>query len=130
RLGALVHGVVAHHSCDAQAVGLEDAGAAFRLSLAVALQVAPLAHRFLVAPELQRDELPLGGDALEALERDEALGALEVRLERADQIHVLGEPAFGRREFEDHRDHWIPPWRMIRCADAPPPRTPPPGFAV
>src|SRR6185503_20668794 len=115
RLGALVHGVVAQHRCDAQAVRIEDPGAAFCLRLAVALEVAPLAHRLLVAPELERHELPPGGDALEALERDEAVGLFEVGLERAHQVHVLGEPAFGRREFEDHRDHWLPPCRMIRC---------------
>src|SRR5689334_15532172 len=95
RLRALVHRVVAPHFGDAQAVGLEDAGAALLLRLAVLLQRAPFAHAFVVTPELQRDELALVGDALKALERDEALGFGEVLAQRVDERHVIGEAAFG-----------------------------------
>src|SRR5688572_4601727 len=78
RLRALIHGVVADHAGDAQAVGGDDSGAALLLRLTVLLQRPPLAHAFIVLPELQREELALRGDAFESLERDESLGLVQL----------------------------------------------------
>ena len=63
------------------------------------------AHALLVAPELQRDELARRGDALEALERNEALGLVQFGLQLADQRHVIREASRGGGEFEDDGDH-------------------------
>ena len=104
-LSALVHRVVAQHLRDPQPVGLEDAAAAFLLGFAVLLQVAPLAHRLLVPPEGERYELALRGDALEALDGDEAIGIAYVVGEPIGERLVVGKASLDGREFEDHGDH-------------------------
>src|SRR5579862_1729822 len=77
-LGALVHAVVAQHLGDAQAVVAKHAVAAGLLGRAVMLDVAPRRHRRLVAPEGKRQELGLVHEALEPLDADEAVDALQL----------------------------------------------------
>src|SRR5689334_1701903 len=105
RLRALIHRVVAPHLGDAQPVGLEDATAALLLRLAVLLHVAPVAHRLLVTPERERDELALVADALEALDRDEAVEVAHIVCESLGERLVVGEASLVGREFEDDSDH-------------------------
>jgi hypothetical protein len=62
-------------------------------------------HRLLVAPVLEREELALVGDALEALELDEAIGLRQVLAQRIDDAHVVREAAFVGSELENHGDH-------------------------
>src|SRR5215510_6445786 len=63
RFPALLHSIVAQHARHAQAVVGENASAAFRLRRAVALEIAPALDRLLVAPERERQELGLVGEA-------------------------------------------------------------------
>src|SRR6267154_2481755 len=67
-LGSVGHAVVAHDVCDAEAVIGEHARAPARLSLAVAREVAPAAHRVFIAPKRQRQDLVLVRKAREALQ--------------------------------------------------------------
>src|SRR5690349_18205633 len=81
RLVPLVHAVVAQHGGDAQPVVAQDAAAARRLSLAMMFLVAPGLYRRLVAPEREREQLGVVGQALESLDADEAVDPLERRLQ-------------------------------------------------
>src|SRR6185312_16728169 len=78
RLVPFGHAVVAHHGGDAQAIIAEHALAAGLLGLAVVLDVAPGLHRRLVAPEGERQDLAVVGQALEALDGNEAVDLLEL----------------------------------------------------
>src|SRR6185369_10117102 len=109
RLAPFVHRVVAQHAGDAQAVGREDARAPLLLRFAMLLHVAPLAHALFVFPELQRHELARRGDALESLQRKETFRLVELGLELGHELHVVGKAPLAEREFEDDRDHALPP---------------------
>src|SRR6185503_3741805 len=74
---------------------------------AVLLHVAPLAHRLLVAPEGERDEAPRRRDALEALDRDEAVEAPDDVVQAGGEVEVF-LLAPGGRELEDDGDHFFP----------------------
>jgi hypothetical protein len=78
---------------------------AARLRQAMPVLLAPPPHRFRVAPEGQRQELALGGEALEPLDRDEAVDALELGPERAGDVEIVLRPARLRLHFEDHGIH-------------------------
>src|SRR3990172_8409523 len=105
RLRSPVPGVVAHHLGDAQPVIGKNAGAAFRLRLAVLLQVAPAAHRLLVAPERERDEFRRVVQALEALDGKKAVEAGELLAELGGDREVLVLAPRRGGELENHCDH-------------------------
>src|SRR3954469_21592354 len=76
RLGAVVRPVVAHDLGDAEPVVGEHPRLADRLRPAVVELAAPGRNRGVVSPELQRQELAFLVEALEALDRDEAVDLL------------------------------------------------------
>lgn len=78
RLHPFVHAVVAHDRGDAQAVMGENAGTPSPLRRPVGGIRAPGAHRLLVAPEREQEQFAGLGEALEPLDRNEPVDALEV----------------------------------------------------
>src|SRR5687768_7994264 len=108
RLVAFLHAVVPDDVAYPQPVGAENATAPLALRLAVLLQVAPVAHRILVAPERERDEALRVRDALEALDRDEAVELAHLLAQSFGERLVVGETALGRGELEDDRNHAFP----------------------
>src|SRR5687767_2465347 len=107
RLVTLLHAVVPDDVAYPQPVGAENATAPLALRLAVLLQVAPVAHRILVAPERERDEALRVRDALEALDRDEAVELAHLFAQSLGQRLVVGKAAFSRGEFEDDCNHVV-----------------------
>src|SRR4029450_1270200 len=105
RLGALGHAVIAHDAGDAQAIVAEHALAAALLGGAVAFDVAPCRNRRLVAPEGERQKLGLVGQALEALDADKAVDALQFGPERGRDVEIGLLMPVPRPYFEDDSDH-------------------------
>ena len=96
-LEARVEAVVAHDGGDPQAVVAEDAAPPRRLGAAMGRQVAPLPDRLLVAEEGERQELARLAQALEALDRDKSVDALQVGAQGRRQVEVvLGRPSAGQ----------------------------------
>src|SRR5690349_9601034 len=79
RLLAIVEPVVPDDLRDANPILLEDRAVSGALHLAMLFEIAPLAHRFLVAPERQRQDFSRRRQALEALARHEAVDVREQR---------------------------------------------------
>src|ERR1700720_2304594 len=73
RLGAVLEPVIAHDGRDPQAIVFEDAATAGALGIPMLLVAAPPHHRLFVTPERQGQDLPFLRQALEALDRDEAV---------------------------------------------------------
>jgi hypothetical protein len=90
RLVAALKAVVAHDGGDAQAVIGEHALAAMRLRRAVMRELAPGADRLVVAPEGKREQLARLLQALEALDRDEAVDGGEVLAQARGDVEILG----------------------------------------
>src|SRR5688500_20361339 len=88
-LRSFVHSIITHHARDAQAIVREDAGAAFGLRGAMLWHVAPLGDSLLVAPEGEGEDLALLGQALEALDRDEAVDLLELGLQSGGEVEIV-----------------------------------------
>src|SRR5262245_58582037 len=84
-----LHPVVAQYARDAQAVVGENAVAAFRLRGAMLLQVTPLLDRFFIPPEGEGKELAFLGQALEALDRDEAVDLLQMRTQCGGDTEIV-----------------------------------------
>ena len=80
------------------------------------LELAPAAHRFLVAPERQGQDLAGLREALEALDRDEAVDLREQRPQPRGGVEIgvlaIG-PGLG---LEDHRDHGSTLSRKVRSS--------------
>src|SRR5262249_35051172 len=95
RLRPIIQAVIAQHLGDAQPVAGKDATATQALRLAVLLRVAPRFYRLLVAPEGERQHPPGIREALEALDRDEAVDGLEQRLELRRLAEIGVAPALG-----------------------------------
>src|SRR5258706_11237719 len=88
RFGAGEHAIIALHLGDADAVVGEDLVAAMRLRNMMLGLPAPRDHRRLIAPERQRDVFPLGGQAAEALDRNETIDGLEKRTQAGGDIEI------------------------------------------
>src|SRR4051812_43469727 len=73
------------------------------------LLIAPALHGILVAPERQRQQLARVGDALETLDRDEAVDRLELRPQRCGNGQVVVLAAGRGPHLEDHRNHLVLP---------------------
>src|SRR5438477_3950889 len=104
-LAPLAHAVVAHHGGDAQPVVAKHAAAARLLRGAVLNLIAPAGDSRLVAPERQRQHLVGIGDALEALDRDEAVDLLQLGAQAGGVVEIALAPAVGWPHFEDDGDH-------------------------
>ena len=59
----------------------------------------------LVAPERYREDLALGGEAGEALDRDEPVDPLQGRPQRRGQIQIILLPARPGHHLEDYDEH-------------------------
>src|SRR5690606_5826970 len=90
---------------DPQPVVREDAAAPGALRLPVLLRVAPGLHRLLVAPEGQRKDPARVRQALEELDRDEAVDAIEQRPKVGGDAEIGVAAALRRLDLEDDRDH-------------------------
>src|SRR2546430_15975617 len=89
RLRPVVHAIVTDHPGNAQPIIPEDFRAALALGLAVLRNIAPRGNRGLVAEERQRQDLAFFGQALEPLDRDEAIDGLEDRPQFGGEIEIL-----------------------------------------
>src|SRR6516225_3330567 len=108
-LPPLGHPVVADDPGDAEPIVLEYATASSLLCSAMANVIAPPRHGFCVAPKLQRQQLAGIGQALESLDRDEALDLFQLRAQPSRMVEIGFAFAIGRPYLEDHRDHRVPP---------------------
>src|SRR5262245_17993533 len=105
RLPAIVESVISDHLSNPNAVFLENRATARALHLAMLLEIAPLTHRLLVAPERERQDFSRRRQALEALDRQEAVDLREQRtqsrgcVEISVLLRVLGDA------LEDHCNH-------------------------
>src|SRR5687768_8261905 len=88
RLPTVVKTVVSQHLRDAQPVVGKDTGAAFVLPCAMQRVVAPAPNRLLVAPEAQRQVAAALRQALEALDRDEAVDPGKLLSQRRGDLEV------------------------------------------
>src|SRR5262249_56334714 len=95
--------------------------------------VAPGPHRVLVAPERQGQQLARIGQALEPLDRDEAIDVREVGAQGGGQPEIIVFAPFGGPDLENDGDHSHPPpraaWRDRPSTGSqrrPPPDPPPP----
>lgn len=104
-LVALGHAVVAADLGDPEAVVGEDLAAAPGLRKAMLGEVPPGLDGGLVAPEGERDELAGLADALEALDRDEAVDPFQERPELGGDLEIGGPVLGPGPELEDHGDH-------------------------
>src|SRR5688572_19483132 len=114
RLRSLIQPVIPHHAGDAQAIIAEDAAAALGLRGAVLGDIAPARDRVLVAPEGEGEDLALVAQALEPLDRDEAVDLLELGLQRGGQVEIVAAVIGVGPDFENDGDHAAPPNRGIR----------------
>ena len=73
----------------------------------VRLQFAPATYARLVAPERQRQQLARLREALEALDRDEAVDRVELLAQAGGQLEVRVGVPFARHDFEDDGDHAV-----------------------
>ena len=110
RLGTLGHAVVAHDAGDAQAIVAEHALAAALLRRTVVLDVAPRRDRRFVAPERERQELGVVGQALEPLDAEEPVDVLQLGLQLGGDVEIGLLVAVGRPDFEDDGDHGFSPF--------------------
>lgn len=79
RFCTISHSVVADNLGDAQAVVPEYATPARSLGCSVSGRVAPLGNRGFITPEGERQELTWFRQALEPLDREKAIDAIELR---------------------------------------------------
>src|SRR5260221_14465986 len=100
RFGAGEHAIIALHLGDADAVVGEDLVAAMRLRNMMLGLPAPRDHRRLIAPERQRDVFPLGGQAAEALDRNETIDGLENRTQAGGELPIGLQAAGLGRPFQ------------------------------
>src|SRR5690606_16271751 len=105
RLGTIFETIVAQHTGDAQPIVAEDTGAALDLGRAVPRLVAPGLHRRLVTPERQRQQLARLDEALESLDRHEAVDFLQIGLQRRGEVEIVLPLTRSRPDLEDHGDH-------------------------
>src|SRR5882672_4154060 len=103
--GPVGHAVIAHDARYAEAVIGKHARAPARLRLAVAREVTPAPHCFLVAPERKRQELVFVREAREALHRDEPVDFLELGPQLSGELQILLFPARSRNDLEYHGKH-------------------------
>ena len=78
RLPALGHAVITNDLGDTQPIIRKNLRSPRRLHLPVLLTIAPGRDRILVAPDGKREELARIGKALEAFDRDESVGGIEI----------------------------------------------------
>src|SRR5436190_19554158 len=104
-LAPLAHAVVAHHRGDTQPVVAKHAAAARLLRGAMLDLIAPAGDRRLVAPERQRQHLVGIGDALEALDGDEAVDLLQLGAQAGGVLEIALAPAVGWPHLEYDGDH-------------------------
>jgi hypothetical protein len=78
------------------------------------LECAPPCNRFLVSEERERHNLAEFGEALEALDRDEAVDLLEEWNKSAGDVEILPSPAFRRPHLEDDGNHRCLPSSRFR----------------
>src|SRR5258708_23190477 len=119
RFGAGEHAIIALHLGDADAVVGEDLIAAMRLRNMMLGLPAPRDHSRLIAPERQRYVFPLGGQAAEALDRNETIYGLENRTQAGGDLQIGLQAARLGLHFEDDGEHGGSFWPMImsrRCA--------------
>ncbi len=100
--------IVADHAGDPQPVIAENAIAPELLHAAVAHVTAPAGYGVFVAPDGERQHLVRIGDALEPLDRDEAIHLLERRTELGRVIEVGLALSVGGPDLEDDGDHARP----------------------
>src|SRR5262245_46617924 len=105
RLPAIVESVISDHLSNPNAVFLENRATARALHLAMLLEIAPLTHRFLVAPEREREDFLRRRQALEALDRQEAVDVGEQRPQPRGGVQIRILLCVLRDAFEDHCDH-------------------------
>src|SRR4051812_28759547 len=67
--------------------------------------VAPRRDRRLVAEEAQRQHFAGIGQALEPLDRDEAIDRLQLGLQPCGDVEIGVALSLGGLDLEDHRDH-------------------------
>lgn len=89
RLIAFIEAIVTDDGSDPEAIVGEDAIPPRRLRGAMLGAVAPCPHRRLIAPEGERQEFVRIGEALETLDRDEAVDPVQQRTQ------IGGEPEIG-----------------------------------
>src|SRR5205807_2854251 len=109
RLRALVHAVVANDTGNTDSIILEDLRAAFGLALAVLRHVAPRFNGGLIAEKRQRKQFSLLGEALEPLDRDEAVDGFQDRPQPGREVEIVLLMFRLRPDFEDDGDHWLLP---------------------
>src|SRR5262245_6667738 len=104
-IGPFCHAIVAQYVGYAQPVVREYAVSALCLGLAMPLEVPPDTHRLFVAPERKRQVFTLCRQALEALNRQEPVNLLKIRLQRGRKVEVFLSSTFAGPDFKDHRNH-------------------------
>ena len=119
RFFPIVHAVVPYHSGHTQTVVTENAGAAQPLGVAVGFHLPPTGHGFLVAPKGQRQQTAWLGQALKALNGNEAIHLLQQRTQRCSRLKV-GVLLAGRwLNFKDHGHHAAGSWRWAGKPNVP-----------
>src|SRR4051794_20796464 len=107
---AIIHAVVADDAGDTQMIVGKNVCAALGLGTPVLHRVAPGRNGRVVAPERQRQDLALLGQALEPLDRDEAVDGLQDRLQVGREVEISLAVFRLRPALEDHGDHERLPW--------------------
>src|SRR5688572_5194718 len=105
RLRAFVHAVVAQNVRDSQPVVREDRQPSGALSFAMLRHRAPAAHGCFVTPERERQNLARRRQALEPLDREEAVDVLEQRPQARGHVQICILAVVARNAFENHGDH-------------------------
>src|SRR5258706_5119179 len=117
--------VVANHRHDAQPIVIEYFLPPMDLRHAMRFVLAPAGERFLIAPELQRQQLVGVGQTLKALDRNEPVDLFQVRPQRRGDVQIFLAPASGRPHFKNDTDHCLAPsfcvtatnWSSLRLAE-------------
>src|SRR5215208_7194745 len=96
---------VRHDLADAQAVVEENLAPPSLLRGVMIGLRAPADDGLLVAPGREREQATTRTPALEAVDIDEAVDRLELRLELLGEIEIVAPALLSRLNLEDHRKH-------------------------
>ena len=105
RFCTISHSVVADNLGDAQAVVPEYATPTRSLGCSVSGRVAPLRNRGLITPEGERQELTWFRQALEPLDREKAIDAIELRSQGNGKLQVVRSLAGCWPNLKQDSDH-------------------------
>jgi len=105
RFCTVSHSVVAENLGDAKAVVPEYATPTRSLGCSVSGRVAPLGNRGFITPEGERQELTWFRQALEPLDREEAIDAIELRSQGNGNLQVVRSLAGCWPNLKQDSDH-------------------------